>query len=162
MRCLLLLFLKESSSFEARWDGDVYGKGHVKYVGSARMSIDLRKRIYRTSKSSCFSFNTSTAAASYRPCAVSVLPIPLFPQISRATHAPMLIPVSVLMERVRKPESQPNRFPPEKKHVQEVKWKLQGHCWDSFVTPYQGLSWHFCWISPVCTQRKNTHPSTDA
>lgn len=45
MRCLLLLllFLKESSSFEARWDGDMYGKGHVKYVGSARMSIDLRK-----------------------------------------------------------------------------------------------------------------------
>lgn len=45
MRCLLLLlFFKESSSsFEARWDGDVYGKGHVKYVGSARMSIDVRK-----------------------------------------------------------------------------------------------------------------------
>lgn len=90
----------------------VYVKGHVKYVGSARTSIDLRKEIHRTSKSSCFSFNTSTAAASYRPCAVSVLPIPLFPPVSRATHAPMLIPVSVLMERVRKPESQPNRYPP--------------------------------------------------
>lgn len=115
MRCLLLLllFLEESSSsFEARWDGDVYGKGHVKDVGSARMSIDLRKEIHRTSKCSCFSFNTSTAAASYRPCAVSVLPIPLFPPISRATHAPMLIPVSVLMERVRKSGSQPNRYPP--------------------------------------------------
>lgn len=115
MRCLLLLllFLKESSSsFEARWDGDVYGKGHIKYVGSARKSIDLRKEFIALRKSSCFSFNTSTAAASYRPCAVSVLPIPLFPPISRATHAPMLIPVSVLMERVRKPESQPNRYLP--------------------------------------------------
>lgn len=89
------------------------------------MSIDLRKEFIALRKSSCFSFNTSTAAASYRPCAVSVLPIPLFPPISRATHAKMLIPVSVLMERVRKPESQPNRYPPpEKKHVQEAKWKL--------------------------------------
>lgn len=38
---IVVLFLEESSSsssssFEARWDGDVYGKGHVKDVGSAR------------------------------------------------------------------------------------------------------------------------------
>lgn len=53
MRCLLLLlfFLKESSSsFEARWDGDVSDKVHFKYVGSARMSIDWRNEFIALGK----------------------------------------------------------------------------------------------------------------